>query len=126
MLSVMGYLPLIQKDSVTHVYGRAVYVNKGVRFTIVSFFENPSVFILMFSIGFTSPRVLIRFYITITSHFFCIIFDAISSNARIYLSIPPSTNVFAFGGYNDHNKDQLLYFDRTDRSREIFCTCFST
>ena len=30
--SVMGYLPLIQKDSVTHMHGLAVYVKEGLPF----------------------------------------------------------------------------------------------
>ena len=28
--SVRGYLPLIRKDSITHVYGLAVYVKEGI------------------------------------------------------------------------------------------------
>ena len=28
----MGYLPLIRKDSISHVHGVAVYVKKGLRF----------------------------------------------------------------------------------------------
>ena len=31
-LSVMGYLPLIRKDSTTHMYGLAVYVKEGLPF----------------------------------------------------------------------------------------------
>ena len=31
-LSVRGYLPLIQKDSSTHMHGLAVYVNEGLSF----------------------------------------------------------------------------------------------
>ena len=30
--SVRGYLPLIQKDSVTHMHGLAVYVKEGLPF----------------------------------------------------------------------------------------------
>ena len=31
--SVRGYLPLIQKDSITHIHGLAVYVSEGLPFT---------------------------------------------------------------------------------------------
>ena len=30
--SVRGYLPLIQKDSITHIHGLAIYVSEGLPF----------------------------------------------------------------------------------------------
>ena len=32
-ISLSGYLPLIQKDSITHMHGLAVYVKEGLLFT---------------------------------------------------------------------------------------------
>ena len=39
-LSVRGYLPLIQKDSTTHMHGLAVYVKEGLPFAWVLSLEN--------------------------------------------------------------------------------------
>ena len=38
--SVRGYLPLIQKDSITHMYGLAVYVKEGLPFALDLSLEN--------------------------------------------------------------------------------------
>ena len=55
-----GYLPLIQKDSSTHMHDLAVYVKEGL----------PSRklcrFLLMFLTGFTSLSVLLLFLLSIT------------------------------------------------------------
>ena len=62
---VMGYLPLIQKDSNTHMHGLAVYMKEGLPFTQDLSLEN-SGFLLMFSIGLTSFSVLHLFPPSIT------------------------------------------------------------
>ena len=51
--SVRGYLPLIRKDSGTYMHGLAVYVKEGLSFAQDLSLENSSVFLLMFSTGFT-------------------------------------------------------------------------
>ena len=38
----MGYLPLIQKDFVTHVHGLAIYVKEGLPFTRDLSLANPT------------------------------------------------------------------------------------
>ena len=60
--SVIGYLPLIQKDS-THMHGLAVYV-KG--FLLHGTYLYKTLQILMFSTGFTSLSVLLLFPLEIT------------------------------------------------------------
>ena len=77
--TVMGYFPLMRKDSVTHMHDLAVYVNKGLPFPQDRSVEN-SRFLLPFSTGFISlclisfssidhllclyVRFLIRFHLT--------------------------------------------------------------
>ena len=51
--SVRGYLPLIRKDSSTHMHGLAVYVKEGLPFARDLSLENCR-FLLMFSTCFTS------------------------------------------------------------------------
>ena len=63
--SVRGYLPLIQKDSITHKHGLTLYVNDGLHFERDLSLENCG-FLLMFSTGFTSLYVLLLFPLLIT------------------------------------------------------------
>ena len=63
--SLRGCLPLIRKDSGTHMYGLAVYVKEGLPFARDLSLENCG-FLLMFSSGFTSLSVLLLFPLLIT------------------------------------------------------------
>ena len=63
--SVTGYLPLIRKDSLTHMHGLAVYVKEGLPFASYLSLEN-CVFLRMFSTGVTSHSVLLLFSLSIT------------------------------------------------------------
>ena len=59
--SVRGYLPLIQKDSGTHMHGLTVYVKEGLPFARDLSLEN-SRDSYLFSTGFTSLSVLLLFH----------------------------------------------------------------
>ena len=54
--SVRGYLPLIRKDSDSHMHNLAVYVKEGLPFTLIS--RKLCGFLFIFSTGFTSFSVL--------------------------------------------------------------------
>ena len=62
---VRGYLPLIRKDSSTHIHGLAVYVKEGLPFAQDLSLEN-SADSYLFLTGFTSLRVLLLFPLSIT------------------------------------------------------------
>ena len=47
-ISVMGYFPLIQKDSVTHMHGLAVYLKEGLHFAGDLSLENSTVLTFAF------------------------------------------------------------------------------
>ena len=70
--SVRGYLPLIWKNSTTHMNGLAVYVKEGLSFAWDFFLENSYLmfsylcFLLVFSTGFTSRNLLLLFPLSIT------------------------------------------------------------
>ena len=53
------------------------------------------------------------------------VFDSISSNVDEVLSINPYANVFVFGDFKVHHKDQLTYSGGTDRPGEL-CYSFPT
>ena len=70
--SVRGYLPLIQKDSITHMHGLAAYFNEGLPFAqeilenLYEISRKVSGFVPMFSTSFTSLSVLLLFSLSVT------------------------------------------------------------
>ena len=64
--SLRGYLPLIRKDSITHMHSLAVYVKEGLPFARDVSLENSTGLLLPFSTGFTSLSVLLLFPLSIT------------------------------------------------------------
>ena len=103
--SVRGYLSLIQKDSVIHMHGLAVYVKNSADFYVFDWLH----FI----------QCLISFSLVITFFIFMHEFNAISSIIDKILSINQSGDVFAFGDLNIHHKDWLTYSGGTDRLGEL-------
>ena len=103
---------LIQKDSITHMHGLAVYVKEE----------------LFFCTGLISLCFRLDLLHSVSSFFFlyqspssslCPIFDSISFNIDEVLWINPSANVFIFGDFNVHHKDGLIYSRGTDKSGEL-------
>ena len=92
-ISLLG----VQKDSVTHMNGLAVYGKEGPLFTRNLSLENSQRFYL-FSTDFTSFSVLFFFPLSIT-FIFMSMFDTISSNINEVISINISANVFVFGDF---------------------------
>ena len=119
--SVRGYLPLIRKDSGTHMDGLAVYVKEGLPFARDLSLENSAgsyLLALLHSVSY------FFFLYGSPSSALCMVFDSISSNIDEVLSINPSANVFVFGDFNVHHKDWLTYSSGTDRPGEL-CYNFS-
>ena len=127
--SVRGYLPLIRKDSRTHMHGLAVYVKEGLPFAWDLSLENSADSSLHFWLALlhSVPYLLpLDFTQCLTSPFLslCTVFDSISSNIDEVLSIKPSAKVFVFGDFNVHHKHWLTYSGGTDRPGEL-CYNFS-
>ena len=61
-----GCLPLIRKDSGTHMHGLAVYVQEGLPFARDLSLENSVDSYFLFSTGFTSLSVFLLFPLSIT------------------------------------------------------------
>ena len=53
--SISGYLPLNQKDSISHMHGLAVYVKEGLRFAQDLSLENSVDFYLCFQLALLHP-----------------------------------------------------------------------
>ena len=122
--SVRGHLPLIQKDSSTHMHGLAVYVKEGLPFAWDLSPKNSADSYLCFRLALLHSVSYFFFLYRSPSSSLCTVFDSISSNIDEVLLINPSTNVFVFGDFNVHHKDWLTYSGGTDRPGEL-CYNFS-
>ena len=107
--SVRGYLPLIQKDSVTYMHGIAVHVNEGLPFTRDLSLENSADSYLCFRLALLHLVSYFFFLYRSPSSSLCTGFDSASSNIDEVLSINPSANVFVLGDFNVYHKDGLLF-----------------
>ena len=111
---VRGYLPLTWKNSITHVYGLAVYVKVGVLF----FQWNTSDSYLFFQQALLYSVPYISFFYWSPSLYLSTHFDTISSNIdEVFSSIHTSANIFVFGDLYVHHKDWLSYSTGTDRKK---------
>ena len=117
---VMGYLSLIQKDSVTHMHGLAVYVREGLPFAQDLSLENYADSYLCFRLSLLHSVSYFFFLYQSPSSSLCTVFHSILSNIDEMLSINQSAKVFVFGDFNVHHKDCLTYSGGTDRPGE-FC-----
>ena len=77
-----------------------------------------SIFLLMFSTSFNFTLSYF-FFLDRSPSSLCMVFDSVSSNIDEILSINPSANVFFFGDFNVHHKDELNYSGGTDRPGEL-------
>ena len=120
---VRGCLPLIRKDSSTHMHDLSVYVKEGLPFAWDLSLESSADSYLCFRLAL-SHSVSYFFFLDQSPSALCTVFDSISSNIDEVLSINPSANVFIFGDFNAHHKDWLTYSGGTDRPGEL-CYNFS-
>ena len=117
--AVRGYLPLIRKDSSTHMHGLAVYVTERFAFARDLSLENSADSYLYFWLALLHSVSYFFFLYRSPSSALCTVFDSISSNIDEVLSINPSANIFVFEDFNVHHKDWLTYSVRTDRPGEL-------
>ena len=118
---VRGYLPLIQKDSSTHMHGLAVYVKEGLPFARDLSLENSADSYLCFQLALLHLVSYFFFLYQSSSSGLCMVFYSISSNIDEVLLINPSANKYVFGEFNVHHKDWLTYSGGSDRPAELCC-----
>ena len=122
--SVRSYLPLIRKDSGTHMHVLAVYVKEELPFAWDLSLENSGNSYLCFQQALLHSVFYFFFLYRSPSSALCTVFDSISSNIDEVLSINPSANVFVFGDFNVHHKGWLTCSSGTDQPGEL-CHNFS-
>ena len=99
--SLRGYLPLIRKDSSTHMHGFAVYVKEGLPFTQDLSLKNSADSYLCFQLALLHSMSYFFFLYQSPSSSLCMVFYSISYNIDEVLSINPSANVFVCSGGTD-------------------------
>ena len=107
-----GYLPLIQKDSSTHMHGFAVYVKEGLPFTRDLSLENSADSYICFQLALFHSVFYFFFLYGSPSSSLCMVFDSISSNIDDVPMINLSANVFVF---RDKHQNWQTEFGGTDR-----------
>ena len=118
-----GYLPLIRKDSSTHMHGLAVYVKEGLPFAQDLSLENSADSYLCFRLTLLHLVSYFFFLYQSPSSYLHTVFDSISFNIDEILLINPSTIGFVFRDFNVHHKNCPTYSGGTDRPGE-FCYNF--
>ena len=122
--SVRDYLPLIRKDSSTHMHGLAVYVKERLPFARDLSLENSADSDLCFRLVLLQSVSYFFFLYRSPSSALCTVFDSTSFNMDEVLSINPFANVFVFADFNVHHKNWLTYSGGTDQPGEL-CYNFS-
>ena len=97
--SVRGYLPLIRKDSITHMHDLVVYVKEGLPFARDLSLENSADSYLCFRLHLLHSVSYFFFLYQSPSSLLCTVFDSISYNTDEVLSINPCVNMFVFGDF---------------------------
>ena len=121
-ISLWGYLPLIRKDSGTHMHGLAVYVKEGLPFAWDLSLENSADSYLCFQLALLHSVCYFFFLYQSPSLTLCTVFDSVWSNIDEVFLINLSVNVFVFGDFNIHHKDWLNHSGGTDQPGEL---CFN-
>ena len=114
--SVRDDLPLIRKDSVTHMHFLAVCMKEALPFgwdLSLENFQDSYVLYWLYAIQCLNSFSSVDHILRLT------VFDAISHNIVEVLSINPSANVYVFGDFNFHHKDWLTCSGETDRPGEL-------
>ena len=101
--SVRGYLPLIWKDSSTHIHGLAVYVKEGFPFARDLSLENSADSYLFVQLALLHLMSYFFFLYRSPSSSLCTVLDSISSNIDEVLLINPSAKAFVFGDFTVHH-----------------------
>ena len=114
-----SYLPLLRKDSSTHMHGLTVYVKERLPFARDLSLENSADSYLCFRLTLLHSVSYFFFLYRSPSSSLCTVFDSISSNIDEALSIILSANVFVFGDLNVHHKNWLTSSGGTDRPGEL-------
>ena len=104
---VDGYLPLIRKDSASHMLGLGVYVRKNVPVCREFRFESLDHSFMCFRLSFLHSITFLFFLYRSPSSQDCSIIDVVSDSIDHALSLFPTSNICVFGDFNVHHVEWL-------------------
>ena len=102
------------------MHGLAVYVKEGLPFARDLSLENSADSYVCFRLALLHSVSYFFFPYRSPSSSLCTVFDSISSNIDVVLSINPSANIFVFGDFNVRHRDWLTYSGGTNRPGELY------
>ena len=111
--SIPGYLPIIRKDSSTHMHGLAVYARETLPISRETHLEKPTEPFMCFRLSLLHSTSYLFFLYRSPSSQDCTVVDSVSQSIDSALTAHPSANIFVFGDFNVHHGDWLKH-DRTD------------
>ena len=112
---VRGYLPLIWKDSTTHMHSLKVYVKERLPFAQDLSLENSADSCLCFQLALLHSVSYFFFLNWSCSLSLCMVFHSIFSNIDEVVSMNLSANVFLFGELQPHHQGWSTYSGGSDR-----------
>ena len=112
--AVSGYLPLIRRDSSTHMHGLGVYIKEGLPLARETAFETLKDSYLCFRLALIHSTSYLFFLYRSPSSTSCEILDSISTNIEKALALHPTANIFVFGDFNAHHSDWLTFSNGTN------------
>ncbi len=101
--SVDGYLPLIRKDSDSHMHGLAVYARSNLPLARECTLESPNHPYMCFRLSLLHSTSYLFFLYRSPSSYDCTVIDVVSDNIDKALSSCPSANIIVFGDFNAHH-----------------------
>ena len=107
--AVNGYLPLIRKDSCTHMHGLGLFVRDSLPLAQDIALESSEHSYMCFRLALLNSTSYFFFLYRSPSSPSCAILDSVSINIDKALSAHPNANIFVFGDFNAHHSDWLTY-----------------
>ena len=105
--SVPGYLPIIRKDSSTHMHGLAVYVRDSLPISREFDLERSCKSFMCFRLSLLHSTSYLFFLYRSPSSQDCSVIDSVSQSIDSALTNHPSANIFVFGDFNVHHSGWL-------------------
>ena len=117
---VKGYVPLICKDSTTHMHGLGVFVKEGLPLAWEIALKTLGESYMCFQLALLHSVSYFYFLYRSPSSPSCSVLDAVSTNIDRVLSKHLTANVFVFGDFNVHHSEWLKYSHGTYQPVEYF------
>lgn len=104
-----GYLPLVRKDSETHMHGLGVYLRDSLPITRVSELEDINLPYMCFRLSLLHSTSYLYFLYRSPSSQDCSVIQSVSDSIDKALNLHHTANIFVFGDFNAHHQGWLKF-----------------